>query len=94
MSLSGIHSGNRVHILIIVQVHLLPSDGGLSGPIKSTQTTENGVLITGDEPNDAFSTVPFETFLWHKSHNDTYRNTKLLIPGQWNSCNTLFNVLV
>jgi len=67
-----------VHISIIVKIHLLPSDGGLSGPIKSIQTTENGVPITGNEPNGAFATVPFDTFLWHKSHDDPYLNTKLL----------------
>jgi len=82
MSVSGIHSGNHVHISIIVKIHLLPSDGGLSGPIKSTQTTENGVPIIGNEHNGAFPTVAFETFLWHISHDDTYLNTKLLIPGQ------------
>ena len=71
-----------MHISIIVKIHLLPSDGGLSGPIKSIQTTENGVPITGNDPSGAFPTVPFETFLWHKSHDDTYLNTKLLIPGQ------------
>jgi len=81
-SLSGIHSEHRVHLLIIVKIHLLPSDGGLTGPIKAIQTTENRVPITGNEPNGAFTTVPFETFLWHISHDDTYINTKLLIPGQ------------
>jgi len=39
--------------------------------------TENGVPITGNEPSGAFPTVPFGTFLWHKSHDDTYLNTKL-----------------
>jgi len=47
MFLNGIHSGNRVYISMTVKIHLLPSDGGPSGPIKSIQTTENWVAITG-----------------------------------------------
>jgi len=70
MSLSDIHSGSCVHISIIVKIHLRPSDGGLSGPIRSIHMTENGVPITGNEASGAFPTVPFETFLWHKSHDD------------------------
>jgi len=46
-------------------------------PIKSIQMTENGVPIIGNEPNNAFPAVPFETFLYHKSHDDTYLITKL-----------------
>jgi len=71
-----------VRISIIVKIYLLPSDGRLSGRIRSIQMTENGVPITGNEPSGAFPTVPFGTFLWHKSQDDTYLNTKLLIPGQ------------
>jgi len=48
-----------VHISTSVKIYLYPSDGGLSGPIISTQTVENGVPTKGNFPIGAFPTVPF-----------------------------------
>ena len=81
ISLSATASGKRVHISISVRMYLYPSDGGLSGSIISTQTVENGVPTRGNLPIGALPTVPFDTFLWHRSHDATYRVTKLCIPG-------------
>jgi len=61
MSFNGIALGKRVHISIVVNMYLCPSDGGLSGPIMSTHLTENGVPINGNLPIGALGTVPFET---------------------------------
>ena len=47
---------------MVVSMYLCPSDGGLIGPIMSTQIVENGVLIKGSFPIGAFGTVPFYTF--------------------------------
>ena len=47
---------------MVVSMYLYPSDGGLIGPIISTQIVENGVLIKGSFPIGAFGTVPFDTF--------------------------------
>ena len=46
----------------IVNIYLYPSDGGLIGPIMSTQIVENSVLIKGSFPIGAFGTVPVDTF--------------------------------
>ena len=56
-----------MHISMVVNIYLYPSDGGLIGPIISTQIVENGVLIKGSFPIGAFgTTVPkapmFDTF--------------------------------
>ena len=51
-----------MHISMVVNIYLYPSDGGLIGPIMSTQIVENGVLIKLSFPIGAFGTVPFDTF--------------------------------
>jgi len=62
MSFRGIASGNRVHISMVVSTYLYPSDGGLIGPIMSTQIAENCVLIKESFFIGAFGTDPFDTF--------------------------------
>ena len=56
-------------------IYLYPSEGGLIGRMISTQIIENGVPANGNFPIGTFATVPFDTFLWHKSHDATYRVT-------------------
>jgi len=63
MSFSGTASGNLVHISMVVSVYLSSSDGGLNGPMMSTQMTEYGVPINGNIPIGALATIPLETFL-------------------------------
>ena len=63
------------------------------------QSNQYKRLITGYRLLLISPMVPSQQYLlkhilWHKSHDDTYLNTKLLMPGQQNSCNTLFDVLV
>jgi len=56
---------------MVVSMYLCPSKGGLIGPMISTHITENGVPFNGNFPVGALTTVPFETFLWHRSHDAT-----------------------
>jgi len=42
---------------MVVSMYLYPSDGGLIGPIMSTEIVENGVLIKGSFPIGAFGTA-------------------------------------
>jgi len=67
---------------MVVSIYLYPSDGGLTGPIISTQIVEYGVLIKGSFPIGAFGIVPFDTFRRHKSHEATYWVTHSCKPGQ------------
>jgi len=52
-------------------MNLYPFDGGLIGPMMSTHITEKVVPINGNFTMGALETVPFETFLWHRSHDAT-----------------------